>query len=76
MNWAIRDPAQAFGDTLLAAVGGIDLTPDTRVCVAAGEAAAMQRLRRHLFDERSVPRSRTTIRGYWKVGRGGDDELA
>jgi NADPH-dependent ferric siderophore reductase len=42
---------------------------------AAGEAAAMQRLRKHLFEERDIPRARTTIRGYWKHGRaGGDDE--
>jgi NADPH-dependent ferric siderophore reductase len=36
---------------------------------AAGEAAAMQRLRRHLFDERGVPRSAAVVRGYWKRGR-------
>ncbi len=72
VTWVVREPAQGFGDTLVAAVAGSDLTPDTMVW-AAGEAAAMQRLRRHLFEERSMPRSRTTIRGYWKVGRGGDD---
>jgi len=33
---------------------------------AAGEAAAMQRIRRHLFDDRGVDRSNTMIRGYWK----------
>ena len=33
---------------------------------AAGEAAAMQRIRRHLFDDRAVDRSHTMIRGYWK----------
>jgi NADPH-dependent ferric siderophore reductase len=33
---------------------------------AAGEAAAMQRVRRHLFDDRGVDRSHTMIRGYWK----------
>lgn len=33
---------------------------------AAGEAAAMQRIRRHLFDDRGVDRSHTMIRGYWK----------
>jgi NADPH-dependent ferric siderophore reductase len=40
---------------------------------AAGEAAAMQRIRRHLFDEREIPRPRTWIRGYWKHGRAGDE---
>lgn len=72
VTWAIRDPAQPFGDALVAAVAASELTPDT-VVWAAGEAAAMQRLRRHLSEERSMPRSRTTVRGYWKVGRGGDE---
>ena len=39
---------------------------------AAGEAAAVQRIRRYLFDERRDARDRTTVRGYWKHGRGGD----
>ncbi|HSL57498.1 MAG TPA: siderophore-interacting protein [Acidimicrobiales bacterium] len=35
----------------------------------AGEAASVQRIRKHLFDERSLPRSAATVRGYWKQGR-------
>jgi NADPH-dependent ferric siderophore reductase len=35
---------------------------------AAGEARAMQRIRRHLFDDRGVDRSQTMVRGYWKRG--------
>ena len=61
------------GDTLVAAVTGADLATGTRIW-AAGEAAAMQRIRRHLLDERGLPRSRTWIRGYWKHGRAGDDD--
>jgi NADPH-dependent ferric siderophore reductase len=61
------------GDALVAAVTEADLPPDTRVW-AAGEAAAMQRIRRHLLDERQLPRSETWIRGYWKTGRAGDTE--
>jgi NADPH-dependent ferric siderophore reductase len=59
------------GDTLVTAVTEADLAPGTRVW-AAGEAAAMQRIRRHLLDERNLPRSETWIRGYWKTGRTGD----
>lgn len=33
---------------------------------AAGEAAAMQRIRRYLFGEVDFPRSQATVRGYWK----------
>jgi NADPH-dependent ferric siderophore reductase len=39
---------------------------------AAGEAAAMQRIRRHLFEERELPRRHAVVRGYWKAGRAGD----
>jgi NADPH-dependent ferric siderophore reductase len=34
----------------------------------------MQRIRRHLLEERGLPRSETWIRGYWKHGRAGDDD--
>ena len=65
-------PAEAVsGDTLLTAVRAAALEPGTRVWVA-GEAAAVQRIRRHLFDERGLSRARATVRGYWKHGRGGD----
>jgi NADPH-dependent ferric siderophore reductase len=36
---------------------------------AAGEAAAVQRLRNLLVGERGLPRHDTVIRGYWKHGR-------
>jgi NADPH-dependent ferric siderophore reductase len=62
------------GDRLLDAVRVSEVASGARVW-AAGEAAAMQRLRKHLFEERGLPRAQTTIRGYWKHGRaGGDDE--
>ncbi len=61
------------GDALVAAVEAADIGPDVRVW-AAGEAAAMWRIRRHLFDEVGLPRSRAVVRGYWKVGRGGDPD--
>jgi NADPH-dependent ferric siderophore reductase len=45
--------------------------PGTRVWVA-GEAAAMQRIRRHQFDDRGLPRAQASVPGYWKHGRNGD----
>ena len=63
------------GEALVDAIRAAEIRDDARVW-AAGEAAAVQRIRRHLFDERSVARSQTTIRGYWKVGRGGDADDA
>ncbi len=59
------------GDALVAAVRAADLAADTRVW-AAGEAAAVQRIRRHLFDDRGMARAQTAVRGYWKHGRSGD----
>jgi len=38
----------------------------------AGEAAGVQRVRRHLFEERGLPRGQASVRGYWKRGRSGD----
>ena len=35
-------------------------------------AAAVQRIRRHLFEELGLPRSAAWVRGYWKQGRSGD----
>jgi NADPH-dependent ferric siderophore reductase len=61
------------GDTLVAAVVAADLPAGTRIW-AAGEAAAVQRIRRRLLEERNLPRSETWIRGYWKHGRAGGAE--
>ena len=73
IDWIDLPAGAAPGDALVPAVidaaGG--LSPAGRIW-AAGEAAAMQRIRRHLFDERGLPRSATWIRGYWKAGRAGD----
>jgi NADPH-dependent ferric siderophore reductase len=68
--WDLPDGARP-GDMLVDAVTGAELAPGTLVW-AAGEAAAVQRIRRHLFDDLGVPRGQTTVRGYWKHGRGGD----
>jgi NADPH-dependent ferric siderophore reductase len=64
-------PDAPAGDVLLDAVRGADLALGTRVW-AAGEAAAVQRIRRHLFQDRGLPRTQTSVRGYWKHGRSGD----
>ena len=76
VHWHERPPGAPSGDTLVTAVETATIDDATRVW-AAGEAAAMQRIRRHLFETRAIPRPRTTIRGYWKFGRAGagdDDE--
>jgi NADPH-dependent ferric siderophore reductase len=71
VGWFTLSPGGAPGDALVAQVRDAEIPPGTRVW-AAGEAAAMQRVRRHLFDERGLPRGHASVRGYWKHGRAGD----
>jgi len=71
VQWHRLETSSRPGESLVAAVTGAQLDPDVRVW-AAGEAAAVQRIRRHLFHERGLHRSRVVVRGYWKHGGGGD----
>ena len=73
VEWHDLPVGAAPGDAMAAAVEAAAITPETRVWVA-GEAAAVQRIRRHLFEERGLPRSQTTVRGYWKHGRAADTD--
>jgi NADPH-dependent ferric siderophore reductase len=67
VDWLVAEPGAAPGDAMVAAVAGAGPVEGARVWVA-GEAAAVQRIRIHLAD-RGVPRSRASVRGYWKHGR-------
>jgi NADPH-dependent ferric siderophore reductase len=71
VEWCDLPSGAPPGDALGAAVRDVELADGTRVW-AAGEAAAVQRIRRHLFDDRGLPRAQTSVRGYWKHGRAGD----
>ena len=71
-TWVDLEPDDRPGDALGRAVRALELVPDARIW-AAGEAAGVHRIRQHLFDERGLTRSHAVVRGYWKVGRGGDD---
>jgi NADPH-dependent ferric siderophore reductase len=75
VEWHELPTGAASGDALLDAVRDADIAPGMRVW-AAGEAAAVQRVRRHLFQDRGLPRAQATVRGYWKHGRSGgaDDD--
>lgn len=71
VEWLDLPAGAPPGDALVTAITQADLPEGHRVW-AAGEAAAMQRIRKHFLDERQLPRSATWIRGYWKTGRAGD----
>jgi NADPH-dependent ferric siderophore reductase len=71
VDWSVLAPGAPPGDALEGAVRDAELAAGTRVW-AAGEAAGVQRIRRHLFEERGIPRAQTAVRGYWKHGRAGD----
>ena len=76
--WHVLNATEQPGDAMVAAVLREPLTGNVMVW-AAGEAAAVQRIRRELFTARGFPRARATVRGYWKFGRradesAGDDE--
>jgi NADPH-dependent ferric siderophore reductase len=73
VEWLDRSAEGWPGDLLVAAVRNVELAPRARIW-AAGEAAAMQRIRRHLFEDRGLPRSAAFVRGYWKHGRAGDGD--
>jgi NADPH-dependent ferric siderophore reductase len=75
VDWRVATAGARPGDAFVEAARALDLPDGARVW-AAGEAAAVQRLRRHLFEERALPRAHTSVRGYWKVGRGGDSDTA
>lgn len=71
-RWLDLPPGAAPGAALVDAVRSTQIAPDASVW-AAGEAASMQRIRRHLFDEVGLSRAQATVRGYWKVGRTSHD---
>jgi NADPH-dependent ferric siderophore reductase len=75
VEWCDLPPGAPPGDALVAAVQAADLAPDGRIWVA-GEAAAVHRIRRYLFEARGIPRARTSVRGYWKHGRAGETDDA
>jgi NADPH-dependent ferric siderophore reductase len=67
VTWHDTVPGAVPGASMVRAVEELDALPDA--VWVAGEAAAVQRLRTHLFDDRGRTRQSVTARGYWKQGR-------
>jgi NADPH-dependent ferric siderophore reductase len=57
--------AEPRGSLMVAALNTEQIGPDTAIW-CAGQAAAMQQVRNHLFKDRGVARAQATVRGYWK----------
>lgn len=69
IQWRVLPADTSPGTTLVDAARALpEITPSGHVW-AAGEAASMQAVRRHLFEDRGLPRGQTTVRGYWKPAR-------
>jgi NADPH-dependent ferric siderophore reductase len=67
VRWHIGSDSSDLEEPLYGAIRATGLDPGIRIW-AAGEAAAMQRIRKYLFTEIGFPRSQAHVRGYWKRG--------
>jgi NADPH-dependent ferric siderophore reductase len=67
VTWHQATDGAAAGDAMSHALLAVTELADA--IWVAGEAAAVQRLRKYLFNERGRDRSGVTARGYWKQGR-------
>jgi NADPH-dependent ferric siderophore reductase len=67
VSWHELPAGAAPGTAMIAALTALDEFPPA--AWVAGEAAAIQKIRTHVLDDRGLPRSAATIRGYWKQGR-------
>ena len=72
VTWLTSAPDAPPGHAVADALISTQVAVEDRVWVA-GEAAAVQRVRKHLFTEVGFPRGNATIRGYWKHGRRSDE---
>jgi NADPH-dependent ferric siderophore reductase len=69
-HWLHRDPARPT--QLVDAVRALEFPPGRVHAFVHGEAGAVRDVRRHLLDERGVPRPALSVSGYWRIGRDED----
>jgi NADPH-dependent ferric siderophore reductase len=72
VHWLLAPSGAAPGEAMVEGVMETAIAEGTRIWVA-GEAASVQRIRKHLFDVLGIPRPQTVVRGYWKHGRAEGD---
>ncbi|MFD0021316.1 siderophore-interacting protein [Streptomyces sp. NPDC058382] len=70
VHWLARDGSRALpGRAALEAVKGSDLRPGRFYTWVAGESGLATGVRRHLVQERGVPKPDIAFFGYWRHGR-------
>jgi NADPH-dependent ferric siderophore reductase len=70
VTWLHRDPARP--DQLVDAVCAAPFPSGRIDAFVHGEAGFVRHIRRHLLDERGVPREALSVSGYWRRGRDED----
>lgn len=68
VHWVVREPDAAPGTAAMPALRELAVSSDV-YAFSAGEAALATGARRHLVNERGVPKSNVTFCGYWRVGK-------
>jgi NADPH-dependent ferric siderophore reductase len=71
VRWTYREGRA--DSSLVDAVRALDLPPEPGVAYLAGEARTIQRIRRHLVEERNWPRRSVRTKPFWTPGRKGLD---
>ena len=71
LRWCHRDPARPV--QLVDALAALTFPAGRVHAFVHGEAGVVRALRRHLLDERGVPRDDLSVSGYWR--RGDDEEV-
>lgn len=66
LEWHVTEPGAVPGGRIVDVARTWEHVDDGTFVWAAGEASAMQAIRRHLFDVIGLGRGRATVRGYWK----------
>ncbi len=69
IDWLVRDAeAHGAGERLEPAVRELAWPAGSGRVYVACEAGVMRRIRRHLLQERGMPREHVVTRGYWRIG--------
>lgn len=68
VRWVIRDQNAAPGSLALTTLRELPLA-ESLYAFAVGESALATGTRRHLVNDRGVPKSNVTFCGYWRVGK-------